>query len=42
MVMELINNLNKKRRAAVIMVTHDINLAKKFDRIYQLQHGKLI
>ena len=42
MVMELINNLNKKRRAAVIMVTHDINLAKKFDRIYQLQNGKLI
>ncbi len=42
MVMELINNLNKKRKAAVVMVTHDLNLAKQFDRIYQLQNGKLV
>lgn len=40
--MNLITNLNKKRQAAVIMVTHDLNLAKKFDRIYQLQNGQLI
>ncbi|MGD0466654.1 MAG: ABC transporter ATP-binding protein [Gammaproteobacteria bacterium] len=41
-VMDLISNLNKKRQAAVIMVTHDHSLAKRFDRIYQLQNGQLI
>jgi len=41
-VMELINNLNKKYPIAVIMVTHDHNLVKNFDRIYQLQNGQLI
>lgn len=41
-VMELINNLNKKYPIAVIMVTHDHNLVKHFDRIYQLQNGQLI
>ncbi len=40
-VMDLINNLNKKRQAAVIMVTHDHSLVKNFDRIYQLQNGQL-
>lgn len=41
-VMDLINNLNKKRQAAVVMVTHDLNLAKQFDCIYQLQDGRLV
>jgi lipoprotein-releasing system ATP-binding protein len=41
-VMELISKLNKKRKAAVVMVTHDLNLVKQFDRIYQLQNGQLI
>ena len=41
-IMDLISKLNKKRETAVIMVTHDHSLAKRFDQIYQLQNGQLI
>ena len=40
-IMDLISKLNKKRETAVIMVTHDHSLAKRFDQIYQLQNGQL-
>jgi lipoprotein-releasing system ATP-binding protein len=40
-VMDLINNLNQRCQAAVIMVTHDHNLAKCFDKIYKLYHGEI-
>ncbi len=40
-VMDLISSLNKKRQAAVIMVTHDHSLIKRFDQVYQLQNGRL-
>ena len=42
LVMELVIKVNHTRNTAVIMVTHDLNLAKQFDCIYQLQLGKLI
>lgn len=41
MVMDLLSNLHAKYRVAVIMVTHDLNLAKRFDKIYNLENGKL-
>ena len=40
-VMDLINSLNQRCQAAVIMVTHDHNLAKCFDKIYKLYHGQM-
>jgi lipoprotein-releasing system ATP-binding protein len=41
LIMELLNNVNQTRNTAIIMVTHDLNLVRQFDCIYQLQHGKL-
>ena len=41
MVMDLLSNLHAKYRVAVIMVTHDLSLAKRFDKIYNLENGKL-
>ncbi len=41
MVVDLLSNLHAKYRVAVIMVTHDLSLAKRFDKIYNLENGKL-
>jgi lipoprotein-releasing system ATP-binding protein len=41
-VMDLINKLNQNHNTSVIMVTHDVNLTDKFDRIYRLENGSLI
>lgn len=40
-VMDVLSNLHVKYKVSVIMVTHDISLAKRFDKIYFLENGKL-
>ena len=41
-VFDLLQDLSRKRSLAVMMVTHNIQLAKKMDRCLTLQDGKLI
>ncbi len=41
-VFELLVELNKKHNTSMLLVTHDISLAKKLDKIYVLNHGKLM
>ncbi len=38
---ELIFNLNKSERTTLVLVTHDIELANKCDRIIRLKNGKV-
>jgi lipoprotein-releasing system ATP-binding protein len=41
MVLNLWNELNQKAQTAMVVVTHDLTLAKKMDRVYQLVDGHL-
>lgn len=41
MVLNLWNELNQKAQTAMVVVTHDLTLAKKMDRVYQLVDGFL-
>ncbi|MBU8893638.1 MAG: ABC transporter ATP-binding protein [Bacteroidales bacterium] len=38
---ELLSDINKKYNVAMVIVTHSLDLAKKMDTIYKLDHGKL-
>jgi putative ABC transport system ATP-binding protein len=38
---ELIFNLNKARGTTLMLVTHDLQLARKCDRVIQLKNGKI-
>ena len=41
LVFELLHKLSRERSLSVIMVTHNMELAKRMDRIYRLQDGIL-
>jgi len=41
-IMNLLRLSNQKYNQTIIMITHDLNLAKKTDRIITLQDGKII
>src|SRR5574344_1888521 len=41
-IMDLLRMSNKKYNQTIIMITHDINLAKNADRIITIQDGKII
>jgi len=38
---ELLSQINKEQNVAMVIVTHSLDLAKKMDKIYKLDHGKL-
>lgn len=38
---ELLSDINKKHNVAMVVVTHSMDLAKKMNTIYNLDHGKL-
>lgn len=40
-VMELVFDLVEKKKKALILVTHSIQLAKRCDRVFRLEHGVL-
>lgn len=39
---ELMRSLNKESGIAFVVVTHDVNLAKRMDRVLYLKEGKLV
>ncbi len=42
-ILELLNQLQREEKMAVLMITHDLNLVKSFaDRVGVMQHGRLI
>lgn len=41
-IMELLKLSNKKYHQTIIMITHDMNLAKMADRIIRLEDGKIV
>ncbi len=41
-VFELMLALNKELNTALVIVTHDMNLAQRMDRVLNLQEGKLV
>lgn len=41
-IMDLLKLSNKKYKQTIIMITHDMNLAKEADRIITLEDGKII
>lgn len=42
LMLDLWNKLNAEFQTAIVIVTHDLNLAKKMDKIYQLNKGRLV
>lgn len=38
---ELLSDINKQQNVAMVLVTHSLELAKRMDTIYKLDHGKL-
>lgn len=40
-VFDMMMNLNQRCQTSLVIATHDINLAKKMDRIYHLDNGQL-
>lgn len=40
-VMDLLNSLNRTGDISLIVVTHAVDLARKFGNVYTLQHGRL-
>lgn len=40
-VMDLLSNLYVRHKFSIIIVTHDLSIAKKFQKIYNLENGKL-
>lgn len=41
-IMDLLSELNKKDRKTIVLVTHDLNLAKGAERVIKLKDGKVI
>lgn len=41
-VLDLFFDLQKQRKTAVIMVTHDMNIAKRANRVYKIHNGSLV
>lgn len=41
-VLELFFDLQKKRQTSVVMVTHDLTIAKRADRVFRIQNGELV
>jgi lipoprotein-releasing system ATP-binding protein len=41
-IMALLRTLNKKSRMAVVLVTHNIDIAKSADKVYNLKDGRLL
>lgn len=41
-VLEMFFNLQKQCKTAVVMVTHDMNIAKRANRVYKIHEGALI
>lgn len=41
-ILDLIVALNQQQKSALILVTHDMNIAKKMDRLLTLKNGKLV
>jgi putative ABC transport system ATP-binding protein len=41
-VMNLLFSLSEKKKSALVLVTHDLELAKRCSRVLHLEHGKLI
>ena len=41
-VMNYLKSINKLEKQTVIVVTHDLNIANKTDKIYQILDGKII
>ena len=39
--LDLWNQLNQQYQTAMVIVTHDLTLAKKMDKVYQLNNGGL-
>ncbi len=37
----LLSDINKKHNVAMVVVTHSLDLAKKMDTVYNLDHGKI-
>jgi lipoprotein-releasing system ATP-binding protein len=42
MIMELIEELHRSRRLTSIHVTHNLQFARRADRVVMLEHGKLL
>ena len=40
-VIDLLNNLNRTEHISLVVVTHAIDLARKFERVYTLRDGRL-
>lgn len=40
-IFELMMELNQKAQTALVMVTHDVELAEKMDKVYKLEDGEL-
>ena len=41
LMLDLWNQLNQQYHTAMVIVTHDLTLAKKMDKVYQLNNGGL-
>jgi len=41
-VMELLRRIAKERRAAIIVVTHDVRMIEGFDHVYHLKDGRFV
>ena len=41
-IIELLQKLREERNTTVIVATHDLSIARNFDKIYELKNGKLI
>ncbi|MHA1582917.1 MAG: ABC transporter ATP-binding protein [Candidatus Baldrarchaeia archaeon] len=41
-IIELLQKLRKERNTTIIVATHDLNIIKNFNKIYELKNGKLI
>jgi ABC-type lipoprotein export system ATPase subunit len=40
--MDILNRLNKKEGVAILMVTHEVELAKKAERLVRMHDGEVI
>jgi putative ABC transport system ATP-binding protein len=40
-IMDLIDSLHKETKNTIIMITHDIDIAKRADRVYRLHGGNI-
>jgi len=41
-IMDILNRLNKKEGVAILMVTHEVELAKKAERLVRMHDGEVI